>query len=62
MELTGKLALITGSTGGIGSESARLMAAAGAEVVVSGRDADAARRPCARSSRAAAPRGSWPPI
>jgi NAD(P)-dependent dehydrogenase (short-subunit alcohol dehydrogenase family) len=40
MELTGKLALITGSTGGIGSESARLMAAAGAEVVVSGRDAE----------------------
>ncbi|MDV9171874.1 SDR family oxidoreductase [Streptomyces sp. W16] len=39
MELSDKVALITGSTGGIGAETARLMAAAGAEVVVSGRDA-----------------------
>jgi len=39
MELSDKVALITGSTGGIGSETARLMAAAGAEVIVSGRDA-----------------------
>ena len=30
MELTDKRALITGSTGGIGSETARLMGAAGA--------------------------------
>src|SRR5579862_2005104 len=40
MELTGKLALVTGSTGGIGSETARLLAELGAEVVVSGRDAE----------------------
>ncbi|MFI5887456.1 SDR family NAD(P)-dependent oxidoreductase [Streptomyces sp. NPDC051554] len=40
MELSDKVALITGSTGGIGSETARLMAAAGAEVVVSGRNAE----------------------
>ncbi|EFC86083.1 SDR family NAD(P)-dependent oxidoreductase [Parafrankia sp. EUN1f] len=39
MELEGKTALITGSTGGIGRETARLMAAAGARVVVTGRDA-----------------------
>lgn len=38
MELTGKLALITGSTGGIGRETAALMAASGATVVVTGRD------------------------
>ncbi|WP_406464905.1 SDR family oxidoreductase [Streptomyces sp. NBC_01622] len=38
MELSDKVALITGSTGGIGAETARLMAAAGAEVVVSGRN------------------------
>ncbi|MEV5782273.1 SDR family NAD(P)-dependent oxidoreductase [Streptomyces sp. NPDC048448] len=38
MELTGKVALITGSTGGIGSEAARLFAASGAHVVVSGRN------------------------
>jgi len=40
MELTGKLALVTGSTGGIGGETARLLASAGAEVVVSGRNAE----------------------
>lgn len=38
MEFTGKSALITGSTGGIGGETARLMAAAGADVIVSGRN------------------------
>lgn len=38
MELTGKVALVTGSTGGIGSETARLMAASGAHVVITGRD------------------------
>jgi NAD(P)-dependent dehydrogenase (short-subunit alcohol dehydrogenase family) len=38
MELSGKKALVTGATGGIGGESAKLLAAAGAEVVVTGRD------------------------
>ncbi|MFE3415516.1 SDR family NAD(P)-dependent oxidoreductase [Streptomyces mirabilis] len=40
MELTGRTALITGSTTGIGAETAKLMAEAGAEVLVSGRDAE----------------------
>jgi NAD(P)-dependent dehydrogenase (short-subunit alcohol dehydrogenase family) len=38
MELSNKIALITGSTTGIGRETAALMAAAGAEIVVSGRN------------------------
>ncbi|MBR7838743.1 SDR family oxidoreductase [Actinospica durhamensis] len=38
MELTGKTALVTGATGGIGGETAKLLAAAGAQVVVTGRD------------------------
>ncbi|MFE4610659.1 SDR family NAD(P)-dependent oxidoreductase [Streptomyces niveus] len=38
MELTGKVALITGSTGGIGSEAARMIAASGADVVITGRN------------------------
>ncbi len=38
MELSEHKALVTGGTAGIGWESARLMAAEGAEVVISGRD------------------------
>lgn len=38
MELQGQTALVTGGTSGIGLESARLMAAEGAAVVISGRD------------------------
>jgi 3-oxoacyl-[acyl-carrier protein] reductase len=36
--LDGRICLVTGSTGGIGLETARLLAAEGARVVVSGRD------------------------
>ena len=38
MELKGKIALVTGSTSGIGSATAQLLAANGAEIIVSGRD------------------------
>ncbi|HEY3867650.1 MAG TPA: SDR family NAD(P)-dependent oxidoreductase [Actinocrinis sp.] len=38
MELTGKTALVTGATGGIGAEAAKLLAAAGAQVIATGRD------------------------
>jgi 3-oxoacyl-[acyl-carrier protein] reductase len=37
--LTGQVCLVTGSTGGIGRETARLLAAEGARVIVTGRDA-----------------------
>ncbi|MHA7664675.1 SDR family NAD(P)-dependent oxidoreductase [Mycolicibacterium sp. HS_4_1] len=39
-ELTGLTALVTGGTAGIGFETARLLAAAGASVIVTGRSAD----------------------
>ncbi|MFF7250869.1 SDR family NAD(P)-dependent oxidoreductase [Embleya sp. NPDC008237] len=38
MELQGKTALVTGGTSGIGLATARLLARAGAEVVITGRD------------------------
>lgn len=38
MELRGKTALVTGGTSGIGRVTARLLARAGAEVVITGRD------------------------
>lgn len=39
-ELAGATALVTGGTAGIGREAARLLAAAGAEVIITGRDRD----------------------
>ena len=45
--LSGRVCVVTGSTGGIGLETARLLAEEGARVVVTGRDSarvEAARR------------------
>jgi len=43
-ELEGKIALITGATSGIGAAAARLLARAGATVIVAGRDAAGGRQ------------------
>jgi 3-oxoacyl-[acyl-carrier protein] reductase len=42
--LSGRICVVTGSTAGIGLESARLLAAEGARVVVTGRDPDRVER------------------
>ncbi|MBA2358133.1 MAG: SDR family oxidoreductase [Actinobacteria bacterium] len=42
--LEGRVCVVTGSTGGIGLETARLLAAEGARVVVSGRDGERVER------------------
>ncbi len=47
LELGGKTALVTGGTSGIGAETARVLARAGAQVMVTGRREDAARAVCA---------------
>ena len=40
LQLTGKSALVTGATAGIGLEIARTLAAEGARVIITGRDGD----------------------
>src|SRR5690606_24506229 len=44
IDLHGKLAVVTGSAAGLGKESARALAAAGAAVVMAARDADKNQR------------------
>ena len=48
MELANHKVLVTGGTAGIGWESARLMAAEGAQVVISGRDRERGEAAAAR--------------
>jgi 3-oxoacyl-[acyl-carrier protein] reductase len=51
--LSNRVCLVTGSTAGIGLETARLLAAEGAHVVVTGRDADRVERARSESGAAA---------
>ena len=46
-DLTGKLAIVTGAGGGIGKETARVLAQAGADVVVAGRNRAGVEAACA---------------
>ena len=43
VDLSGKIAVVTGATTGLGRETARALASAGAHVVVCGRTADKCR-------------------
>jgi NAD(P)-dependent dehydrogenase (short-subunit alcohol dehydrogenase family) len=52
--LKDRICLVTGSTAGIGLESARLLVAEGARVVINGRDADRAERARAEAGAALA--------
>ncbi|MEI2619182.1 MAG: SDR family NAD(P)-dependent oxidoreductase [Candidatus Nanopelagicales bacterium] len=62
MDLTGQVALVTGGASGIGAGTARMFAAAGAQVVVADVDVDVRARPSPRRSveqRCAATSVSW---
>ena len=50
VSLTGKLAVVTGSAGGLGAETARALAEAGADVVIAGRSAETVAATAARLS------------
>ena len=53
--LSGRRMLVTGGTSGLGLETARVLAAHGAHVVITARDADKAERAVATIRAAAAP-------
>jgi WW domain-containing oxidoreductase len=55
LDLTGKLALVTGATSGIGLETARVLALRGAHVLVAGRTLEKARACCQRLDGQATP-------
>ena len=59
-DLTGKVAVVTGSSRGIGRSSAELLAKHGAKVVVSSRKADACEEVAEASSRPAAKPSPFP--
>ena len=60
--LEGRVAMVTGATRGIGCEVARQLAAAGAEVIVAGRDASQAAAVAAALSAGDAVRGLVSPL
>lgn len=51
LDLIGKTALVTGATSGIGAETARVLAAAGAKAMLAGRREDAAKTLCDEIAR-----------
>lgn len=56
LDLTGRTAVVTGASSGLGAVFAHALAGAGANVVVAARRADRLRRwPTASATRAAAP-------
>jgi NAD(P)-dependent dehydrogenase (short-subunit alcohol dehydrogenase family) len=55
-DLSGKIAFVTGATGGIGLETARMLANAGAYVILAGRNAEKGVA-AIREIAAGAPRG-----
>ena len=58
-DLAGKTALVTGATGGLGYETARMLAEHGARVILAGRNADKGAAALKRL-RADAPRPTSP--
>ena len=57
LDLTGRTALVTGATSGIGLETARVLALRGAHVLVTGRTLEKAQAACGRLPGRATPLG-----
>jgi NAD(P)-dependent dehydrogenase (short-subunit alcohol dehydrogenase family) len=49
--LSGRMVLVTGGTGGIGYQTARALARRGAQLIITGREADAGERAAAAIRR-----------
>ena len=59
IDLTGRVALVTGASSGLGAETARVLASAGAAVTLTARDIPKVEKVAEEIRRRPAPRWTW---